>query len=378
MRVRDLTGDVSLDDASESAPSWLLVYATVDQRLDEVLLGVRARFPTAAVFGCTSFQGVFGPHGWARGAHALSATADEGIRAAPAIRASNPARARGDARAAAHEIAGALGRAPDTILLHATPGFEERILEGIDEAFDGRPPPVYGGSAADDDLSGKWQVFAGTQQEREGFVIVGFASDQPVHGSFVAGYLPGKVKGRVTAASGRRIRSIDGKPAARVYDTWLGGALGDLLAKGGNVLSRTTLHPLGRVVDKVGAMPRYVLGHPHEVHPDGSMSLFTEVAVGDELVLMMGSDAALVERTDQVAARAGRHATALRGGILVYCAGCVLAIGDKAQDVGRRFHDRIGGVPYLGSATFGEQGCFVGEKRENRHGNLMADAILFG
>jgi hypothetical protein len=35
----------------------------------------------------------------------------------------------------------------------------------------------------------------------------------------------------------------------------------------------------------------------------------------------------------------------------------------------------LGGKPFLGSFTFGEQGCFAGG--ENRHGNLMISVLVF-
>lgn len=376
MHVWDLSGG-NTEAFGTREPAWLLVYATVDQPVDDLAVALTRRYPSAAVFGTTSFQGVLTPEGFRRGAFVLAADRIDGVRATTATRASAANRARSDARAAADEIVKSLTTKPRALVLHATPGFEERILEGIDEAFEGKAPPVYGGSAADDDLTGKWRVFGNGRVEREGFVLAGFASDKPVHGSFVAGYTPGSKRGRVTAASGRRVRTIDGRPAAKVYDEWLGGALADVVASGGTVLSRTSLHPLGRAVDKIGAVPRYLLSHPHEIHADGSLSLFTDVAPGDELVLMVGSRGALVERTDQVATRAGRGAGAVRGGILVYCGGCVGAIGDDATTVARRFAERIGHAPYVGAATFGEQGCFTGEQPVNRHGNLMCDAVLF-
>jgi hypothetical protein len=376
VHVWDLSGG-NTEAFGNREPAWILLYATVDQPAYDIALALTRRFPGAAVFGATSFQGVLTPEGFRRGAFALAADRVDGVRAASATRASSANRARSDARNAADEIVKALGTKPQALLLHATPGFEERILEGVDEAFEGKAPPLYGGSAADDDLSAKWRVVGNGKVEGEGFVLAGFVSDKPLHGSFVAGYTPGAKRGRVTAASGRRVRTIDGRPAAKVYSEWLGGELDDVVATGGTVLARTSLHPLGRAVDKIGAVPRYLLSHPHEIHADGSLSLFTDVAAGDELVLMVGSRGALVERTDQVAARAGRSAGALRGGILVYCGGCVGAIGDDASTVARRFHERIGHAPYIGAATFGEQGCFTGDKPMNRHGNLMCDAILF-
>ncbi|MFO0551160.1 MAG: FIST N-terminal domain-containing protein [Polyangiaceae bacterium] len=372
------TLDLSEPVTASVSADWVLVYATVDQPLGPLLAQTRARWPRASVFGCTSFQGVFSQRGFHRGAFALGGGAADGLACAAVGRATNAAKAKSDARAAATEIQTRLGRTPHVLLLHATPGFEERVLEGISEAFGGAAPPLYGGSAADDDLSGKWSVFYNGVQEREGFVLAGFKSDNEVYGSFVAGYNPGVRRGKVTAAMGRRIRTIDGRPAAEVYDEWLGGALKSVLKAGGVVLAQTTLHPLGRLVDHIGAVPRYVLSHPHEVFPDGSMSLFTEFATGDEVVLMVGSSAALVDRTDQVATRASRGAKELRAGVLVYCAGCVGAIGGETAVVARRFYDRIGRAPFIGAATFGEQGCFQGTETLNRHGNLMCDAILFG
>ncbi len=369
---------LSLADESLSLPDaeWALVYATVDVPLEATLERVAQAMPRAAVFGATSFQGVLLPNGFRRGAFALVGQPGDPT-AACVGRTTGPGRARAEARAACADIVKRLGKAPDVMLLHATPGFEERILEGVCDAFDDKPPPLYGGSAAEDDLSGKWRVLAGKETIAEGFVLVGFNCPNEVHGSFVAGYTPSPKRGRVTAGSGRKVVSIDGRPAAKVYDEWLDGALADVLATGGTVLSRTTLNPLGRVIDKVGQVPRYLLSHPHEVHKDGGLSLFTDIAVGDELSFMLGSETALLERTDQVAARAGRYAGPLRGGILVYCAGCVGAIGDKVPLVADRFSQRLQQAPFIGAATFGEQGCFSGTTTKNRHGNLMCDAILF-
>ncbi|MBN8612981.1 MAG: FIST C-terminal domain-containing protein [Deltaproteobacteria bacterium] len=352
---------------------WALVHATVDAPFLELTrqlsdAGIR-------VFGCTSFRGVFVPTGFERGAFALVGGADDPV-AESVSRTIDASGARAAAKSAAIDLRTRMTR-PDVLLLYATPGFEERLLEGIHDAFEGSPPPLYGGSAADDDLSGQWRVLAGAEAIASGFVLVGFTSPRPVHGSFVAGYTPGTRRGRVTSASGRTLRTIDGRPAAEVYDEWLGGALGPHREGGGVVLADTTMHPLGRAVDRVGAMTRYLLTHPHRVERDGSLSLFTDVAEGDELVLMLGSREALFDRTDQVAMRAGRGAQSIRGGILVYCGGCVGVTGDATAQVSLRFGARLESAPFLGAATFGEQGCFTGPTPTNRHGNLMADAVLF-
>ncbi len=46
------------------------------------------------------------------------------------------------------------------------------------------------------------------------------------------------------------------------------------------------------------------------------------------------------------------------------------------DDVVGHLNDALDGHPFLGSFTFGEQGCFIGG--ENRHGNLMISVLLLG
>ena len=63
------------------------------------------------------------------------------------------------------------------------------------------------------------------------------------------------------------------------------------------------------------------------------------------------------------------------GALVIYCAGCMLAVQDRMDDVVAEARDALGGKPFLGAFTFGEQGCFVGG--ENRNGNLMIATLVF-
>jgi hypothetical protein len=371
--------DFTVTSSDGRANSWMLAYCTVDVPLERLLLSSLRSHGGATIFGCTSFQGVFNPNGFSRGMHALAATKNDGIRAAPVLRTTGSARARSEARSAATAINRTLGGVPSCMLLHATPGFEERVLEGIEEAFSGSPPPVYGGSAADDAMKGDWRVFLDTNIVAEGFLLVGFSSPRPVLGSFVSGYTPTKTTGVVTATTGRVVTTIDNLPAAEVYNSWTNGSIRNQLG-GGGVLHETVLQPVGRIVDKVRSMPRYLLSHPHQVMPGGGLLFFSEMKVGDELILMLGSESALVERTSQATARAlgtSRTQNQLCGGILVFCGGCVSVLGEKAGEAAISFRQQILDAPFVGASTFGEAGCFSGPTLINRHGNLMCDTVLF-
>jgi len=346
---------------------WILVYKTVDERIE---------FPEGInVFGCTSFQGVFTPIGFKRGAYALIGE-DKDPDAHAVLKECDGSTAKSKALEACEEIKGKLGK-PSVILMHATPGFEERIIEGINEFF-GNEVPVYGGSAGDDDLTGKWEIFLNGKKTNSGFLLVGFSGN--VFGHFLSGYLPTDKKGKITRAQGRRVYEIDGKPAAIVYNEWTNGLIAKYLESGGVVLSETTLRPVGRVIGKAFGMPKYLLSHPHMVIPeDKSLTFFTEFKEGDEIILMSASKGALIKRSRQAVemALSGRKYNDIRGGILIYCAGCVGVIINEVDETIREFKEQLGkGVPFIGCATFGEQGCFLPE-RENRHGNLMANAIIF-
>jgi hypothetical protein len=97
---------------------------------------------------------------------------------------------------------------------------------------------------------------------------------------------------------------------------------------------------------------------------------------------MKGSKDALVTRPKRVVESAlrntpaGGHDERIVGGLVIYCAGCMLTIKDRMGEVVESFASAMGArIPFLGGFTFGEQGCFFGG--ENRHGNLMISVLLF-
>lgn len=56
------------------------------------------------------------------------------------------------------ESANRIGELPSIVLLHATPGMEEVLIESIDCKF-GSQVPIIGGSAADNYISQNWSIF---------------------------------------------------------------------------------------------------------------------------------------------------------------------------------------------------------------------------
>ena len=53
----------------------------------------------------------------------------------------------------------------------------------------------------------------------------------------------------------------------------------------------------------------------------------------------------------------------------------MLTVQDQMDQVATEVRDALGGKPFIGAFTFGEQGCFIGG--ENHHGNLMISVVVF-
>ncbi len=366
-----------LDRLYRSKPAWVLSYAPAGTPLTRLMSAVRRRHPKLPVFGATSFQGVFTADGFSRNAGLLVVEDDDAMPVAVSLCETGPANAEERAHKACLEIRRALGAPPQVLLLHATPGFEERILAGIRAAF-GTDVPVYGGSAADDSISGEWEVFANGACISQGFMLAGISSSVPPLGAFLGGYLPTEHVGTVTRVDGRTVFEIDGAPAARVYNTWVRGAIAEELEHGGSVLLKTNLMPVARTIASGSALPQRLLSHPHEViQKNQALNFFSEFGAGDVITLMTSSLDPLVKRVARTVQRARAGAARpVRGGLLVYCGGCLGALLPRAPEIAQEFAKELGDLPFVGVATFGEQGRFF-DKTESRHGNLMCTVLLF-
>src|SRR3546814_9853826 len=87
---------------------------------------------------------------------------------------------------------------------------------------------------------------------------------------------------------------------------------------------------------------------------------------------MRGDRERLVQRVGRVASAAigslPGGTSQVAGGLVVYCAGCRLAVGDRVAEVAQTASESFAGQPFLGCFPLGEQGVLLDRYV---HANLM-------
>jgi len=356
---------------------------------------LKARFPRTAIIGGSSSGGVMTQHGvmdeQSIGVMLIDDDAgDYGVAAAPL--GDDAALTAEKLLLAALAGCGCSGQLPELIWVYQAPGREEAVVEGLRRVVGDRCP-IVGGSSADNDVSGRWRQLGPDGPMGDGLAVAVLLPSAALGNGFQGGYEPtghnGVVtsigfkadgqSGVVTASSGREIVSIDGEPAAAVYNRWIGGQIDSQVSQGGTILAETTMMPIATDAGLVDGVAHYLLIHPESVTEERALRTFCNVEVGARVYAMKGNRQRLVERAGRVADQAMRALPAghrgAAGALIVYCGGCKMAVGDDIRDVSRAVSESLGGAPFIGCFTFGEQGQLLDR---NVHGNLMISAVVFG
>jgi len=290
----------------------------------------------------------------------------------------DPKQAAQDATLAALEHAGRPGQLPGIVWLSCSPGHEEGVIEGIEELI-GDGVPIVGGSCADEEIAGRWSLFDRDLLTQDGVAISVLFPSMGHATLFQGGFQPTEHTGIVTRAEGRILHELDGRPAAQVYDEWTGGVIAaEREAGAGNILSQSSLSPLGRIVSSMEGKDYYLLSHPASVE-GGALSLFTDVAEGERFTCMTGSANRLIERAGRMAKQVQLmhdvSSARVLGSLVIFCAGCMMNVSDRLDEVVGGLNDGLDERPFLGTFTFGEQGRML--DGGSRHGNLMLTVLLF-
>lgn len=357
------------------------VYSGDQYNQEAMMKSIADTLPGVPLIGNTSFTGVITPDGYA--------TSDDGFvgifaMGGDKITVGVAGSPKGtDARSTGQKVAmDALAKAgkpttgkleiPDYFYMVAPPGEEECYLKGIEDVI-GRVP-FFGGSAADNSITGNWVLYQDDMVTADGVAVAFFFADEP---NTFANYFTGAYKettnvGIITKINGPRVLAeIDGVPALKKYAEWRGMDPNSLL--GGEVLGASVVAPLG-VKDRLGEL--VAIRHPMGGNEDYSINVGNNLAVNTAVIQMEASVDELISSTGEgvkaVIQQLGKKPSALH---LVHCGGRRAAIDSRIDEVYKSIKEAAGDIPFIVEFTFGEYGYY--DDGNNTTGGLMLSFTAF-
>lgn len=367
--------------AARSAKSGLdslklaFAYASVAYDLQEMLAGIAEEMPGVPVIGNTSFTGVITPDGFISGENGfvgMLALSDKDLVVGTALRKKD-----GSARETGRQAAiAALQDAdkttpPNYFYMVAPPGEEEFYLKGVADII-GRVP-FFGGSAADNSISGEWKLFTDKGVTADGIALAFFYTDAEIKNLFTGAYHETDDCGIITKVSDNRtLVEIDGVPALEKYAQWRNMSVDEL--KGGNLLVATITSPLG-VKDRLGDL--IAIRHPMNGNDDLSMAIGANLAEKTAIIRMEATvDELIASASETLEELIEKVDTTPAAFLLVHCGGRRAGIGDCIGEVVEGVKKVAGDTPFIMQFTFGEYG--FEDDGNNTTGGLMLSYTAFG
>ncbi|MEC6906797.1 FIST N-terminal domain-containing protein [Photobacterium piscicola] len=360
-------------DEKIAPPSLLLLYFSEDYDCNILQSMLTEHYPNTPFLACSSCQGFMTEDGYIKGQGlALWAINDIVGAYGTSIVSSNSSIFNIARQAILKAInnSGRIGESPALILLHATPGNEEEVIRGIEDVV-GKNIAIIGGSAADNNVEGKWQIFNQEQQTQQGIGITVFYPNCEISFSFHSGYAATEYSAIATKVRGREVIELDNQPAADVYQKWIQ----QKFEANSSIINESSLNPLGRLVGTIHDLPYFKLAHPLMVTQTNGLKMFASIIEGERLYFMTGTDERLITRAGRVITATNGIKLNPIGGLTIYCAGCMLKVQQRMNEVAVYVNIAMHNKPFVCPFTFGEQGQFV--TGENAHGNLMISAVVF-
>ena len=350
------------------------IFSSVKYDQKNLLDGAKEVLGSAPIIGCTSNGGILVPDGYI--------TSNNGFAGILAI--GDPDTAVGVAGSAKMLTARETGRkvaidamnkvgttfSPSYFFMIANPGEEEEYAKGIQDVIG--DVPMFGGSSADDDLTGKWKIYTNDGIFSEGVAVAFFYTNKKIMNEYTGKYHETVNSGVITKIEGRRtLKEIDGIPAMKKYAEWTGFKTRELM--GDKILTASILKPMG-VKTPTGNVT--LIRHPMAGNADYSINLGNDLSVNTAVIQMQASLDELIEAPKLTLRKLkSKLPTEPAAYLFIHCGGRKIAIGDRINEVAKLVKEEAGDVPYIMPFTFGEYGR--AEHEANNMGGLMLSETAF-
>lgn len=358
-----------------------LLYTSEKNDIKAVIKGLR-NVTNIPIIGCTSSGGIIVEDGIITsesGFVGMMALDDKNMTVGVACHEAGK-----DARAIGRKVAieavenAKTTRAPAYFYMVASPKEEEEYLMGIQDVI-GRVP-MFGGSAADDNVENNWKVICNDKIITDGVAVAFFYTDNEIVTTYTGGYRETNNIGLITEVKeSRTLVSIDGISALRKYSNWTNISPSNL--KGKKLLEVSTTKPLG-IKDPLGNLT--VIRHPMfgndmgtKTTTDDTITLGNKIVPGTAIIQLEATIDELIDATGNTLKETRQQLyTEPAAYVLIHCGGRKLAIGERLTEVYEQLVKEAKGVPFITAFTFGEYG--YDEHSSNICGGLMLSFTAFG
>lgn len=341
----------------------------------KIIEGVRS-ISSAPVIGCTSSAAICTQDGYLNAETGYSGIMSFGGDVAVGVAGSaknDSETARQIGRRIAKEAMNTLGQKPNYFFMTASPKEEEEYMKGIQDVVGNIP--VFGGSAADNTVEGKWSIICNEQVFADGCAVALFHTDAEMKNLYSGQYEETNNVGVITSVTNNRtLVSIDNVPAVSKYCEWTGKDVNNVM--GDKLLVETIFNPLG-VKDPIGSVT--AIRHPMFANDDLSMNIGANLVPNTAIVRMHLEPEGMVEANP----KAIRELNNLMEGevqsyFLVHCGGrrLGLALQGKEEEIYPAVKEVTGDKEFLMVFTFGEYGN--GDHSANTVGGLSLSYTGFG
>lgn len=345
-----------------------MLFTSVDYNQNEVMKGVKSVVGDTPIVGCTSSGAIIVPDGVITSDHGFAGMLlldDENM----VVGAAGSPLKNGDARETGRMVAmealdrAGLDYAPSYYYMVASPKEEEYYVKGIQDVIG--DVPFFGGSAADNALSGDWSIFCDGTSFSDGVAVIFFYTDKPIETVYTGAYHESKNVGIITKIDGdRKLVEIDGVPALKKYAEWTNKNPDELM--GMDLLVASITAPLG-VKDTIGDL--IAIRHPMGGNKDYSINIGNKLAVNTAIIQMECTVDELINSTGSTLKDVNNKLDTPAAYFLVHCGGRKMGIGDRIEEVHKELVKTSKGVPFITIFTFGEYG--YNEHTRNTCGGLM-------
>ena len=359
-------------------PQVGLLFTSCVQDQNKIMEGAKSVLGDVPVIGCTSSAALCTQDGYLNKETGYSGMmlfgGDLEVVTAGSAQTSETPREVGRrvARDAISKVKGA-DVEPDFFFMSASPANEEEYLEGIQDVIGN--VPVFGGSAADNTVEGKWSILNDGEAFADGVTIAIFYTKGEMKNLYTGAYHETNNVGVITKVRDERtLVEIDHEPALKKYAEWTGKSIESLM--GNNLLTETICAPLG-VKDPIGKVT--AVRHPMFGNDDLSMNIGANLAENTAVIQLSNTPEGILKANEETINNLNKlMVSEANSYFLVHCGGrrLGLALSQIEDKIYPEVKKVIPNKEFLMVFTFGEYG--MGDHSSNTVGGLSLSYTAFG